>query len=1070
MKTILQDKIFIKHLMEYRDRTIYVRVTALDLNSNIKDIIMGQATEGSINVDGASAVRRSCSLTLITENLSINNYNWALNTRFRLEIGIKNNTSQYTNYDIVWFPQGDYVITQFSASFGTNSCTISLSGQDKMCLMNGEISGLVNAETDFGSYDEVGEDGKIVTKQLTLREIILALVHTYGFEPLDNIIIELPDDNGYNLLTYRGDNPLYLLRPTNTEDIANFTFYGNTPNDACTASLKTLGNYWKPKGINQGEGENNKGAEFTLGGTNYYVQKIEYGETAGYEQTELTYAGELKAAAGEAVTSILDKIKNMLGEFEYFYDVYGVFHFQKKKTYLKTHINGQSAIEAFTAGEYSYEFDDLSMFTSFNNNPNIKNLKNDFTVWGEYKSASGAALPIHMRLAIDKKPSRYCSPWQKKTYSTTGGDAVDWRELIYQMALDYQANHINPNYSELLEAANPGMVSNGRTGYEQYYTDVLGFWHYLYEPNQEIAIKEYARVSFNDATVNKYWYPWKIYENPDITDKDYPYSSLYVRNGGYYTVWTDAIDLTPSDYPMYYVSANTVEFSERESRVSLRKLYRFNSATDSYSKVLDNPILEQPYYIYERNSDGSRAHMGMKPVNLAESITWGIMDNLENLYLKQANITDNNDLIPLLQKIGPKQIKSAAYKKGFYRKGIYVCLNGETTTNIYDCMFYYDKNNNALHYREDIDLTADAGEEDWEFIRDAFTKGQAIYFRPKEGHDIKYNPTTMSTYLIGRYQMNSEEASKYSLYYKYKGKLKLYAQHLMDDGLFTKIADNNYKYQVIDEVWLANLVYDKNTKTTVLRDLIQNINVDRNNLYRKNNEDKFIPAFEYQELLDEFSETNELYVKNRGLVQIAEHDIITQYEEYKSTKLNGTINEAAPIQKRLVEYFTPTSDYNLVTHWNRLVDEAPQQLLFWFDFLDPEEYPQLAPYSVQNVGTRPMVKTEKTVTAIYYPDIPSLYFGSEFPLQDGTKEYFTISSQGQSAHDTIDSWLYNHTYITESVSITTIPIYGLEPNSKILVDDDNHGIHGDYIIDKLTIPLSYSRTMSITATKAPETF
>jgi hypothetical protein len=77
----------------------------------------------------------------------------------------------------------------------------------------------------------------------------------------------------------------------------------------------------------------------------------------------------------------------------------------------------------------------------------------------------------------------------------------------------------------------------------------------------------------------------------------------------------------------------------------------------------------------------------------------------------------------LLQKIGPKQIKSAAYKKGFYRKGIYVCLNGETTTNIYDCMFYYDKNNNALHYREDIDLTADAGEEDWEFIRDAFTKG-----------------------------------------------------------------------------------------------------------------------------------------------------------------------------------------------------------------------------------------------------------------------------------------------------------------------------------------------------------
>jgi hypothetical protein len=41
MNTVLQDKIFLKRLMEYRDRTTYVRVMALDLNSNIKDIIMG---------------------------------------------------------------------------------------------------------------------------------------------------------------------------------------------------------------------------------------------------------------------------------------------------------------------------------------------------------------------------------------------------------------------------------------------------------------------------------------------------------------------------------------------------------------------------------------------------------------------------------------------------------------------------------------------------------------------------------------------------------------------------------------------------------------------------------------------------------------------------------------------------------------------------------------------------------------------------------------------------------------------------------------------------------------------
>jgi hypothetical protein len=58
-----------------------------------------------------------------------------------------------------------------------------------------------------------------------------------------------------------------------------------------------------------------------------FVYKIEYKDTAGYRLTELTYAGELIANVGEALTSILDKIKNMLGNFEYFYDVNGRFIF-----------------------------------------------------------------------------------------------------------------------------------------------------------------------------------------------------------------------------------------------------------------------------------------------------------------------------------------------------------------------------------------------------------------------------------------------------------------------------------------------------------------------------------------------------------------------------------------------------------------------------------------------------------------------------------------------------------------------------------------------------------------------
>jgi hypothetical protein len=39
--------------------------------------------------------------------------------------------------------------------------------------------------------------------------------------------------------------------------------------------------------------------------------------------TDLTFAGDLICNVGESVMSMLDKIKNMLSEFEYFYNVDG---------------------------------------------------------------------------------------------------------------------------------------------------------------------------------------------------------------------------------------------------------------------------------------------------------------------------------------------------------------------------------------------------------------------------------------------------------------------------------------------------------------------------------------------------------------------------------------------------------------------------------------------------------------------------------------------------------------------------------------------------------------------------
>ena len=54
-------------------------------------------------------------------------------------------------------------------------------------------------------------------------------------------------------------------------------------------------------------------------------------------------------------------------------------------------------------------------------------------------------------------------------------DNYDWRELIYQMAIDFYKHNTEPDFLLKIEEKNSDFV-NGRTGYEQYYVDIQGFW------------------------------------------------------------------------------------------------------------------------------------------------------------------------------------------------------------------------------------------------------------------------------------------------------------------------------------------------------------------------------------------------------------------------------------------------------------------------------------------------------------------------------------------------------------------------------------------------------------------
>jgi hypothetical protein len=100
--------------------------------------IQGIATQGSITVNGAAAVRRTINLTIVApeneNDLSNIDNIISANKKVKVEVGIRNPLSTYAYYgDILWFPMGVYLITEATSSTTASSATISIKGKDKMC-------------------------------------------------------------------------------------------------------------------------------------------------------------------------------------------------------------------------------------------------------------------------------------------------------------------------------------------------------------------------------------------------------------------------------------------------------------------------------------------------------------------------------------------------------------------------------------------------------------------------------------------------------------------------------------------------------------------------------------------------------------------------------------------------------------------------------------------------------------------------------------------------------------------------------------------------------------------------
>ena len=327
-------------------------------------------------------------------------------------------------------------------------------------------------------YDE---DAHIYT-QMVIDEDFPIYIETssekYKYEPIEDLSMETfysnPEeywvkseeskDFYYQISQYNEELTYYIrsyIAPTVSEEakqIKDIPVFNNAINDF--NDFRTIF-YLDTDILDEETGKRDK--------SRWSATKVEYGATAGYRTTDLTYPGDLISSVGESLTSILDKIKNTIGAFEYFYDIDGRFIFQAKKIYSQnswnTLVNADNNIfarDAIEESPYSYSFEDVNLIQQFQNTPAINNVKNDYSIWGTRKGITGAEIPIHARYAIHNKPVYYHS-YDGNTYTTLEMNEVikmpvrqknpeglnddwwnifDWAEYYKTLTGEYPASYI----------------------------------------------------------------------------------------------------------------------------------------------------------------------------------------------------------------------------------------------------------------------------------------------------------------------------------------------------------------------------------------------------------------------------------------------------------------------------------------------------------------------------------------------------------------------------------------------------------------------------------------------------
>ena len=1101
MREYLTDSKFLSMLDEMRIKKHYAKITVLSfVDEKPLREIQGIATAGSVTVNGQAALRRTISLTVsgIENENDINNIEniISINKKVKIEVGLENPFEDYKDYgDIIWFPLGTYVINQATTSTTASSANISISGKDKMCMLDGTCGGTLPSAVTFHETQHEDDNGDIFIEQVPIFTIIKECVTHFGKEPEQNVIINDVDMTAKLSTKYVGQNPIWF-----SKDYKSFVISESAPEDE-----------------------------------NFLQHKFIYGQDVGYQETDFTYPGELVFSAGDTVTSVLDKIIESLGNYEYFYDLDGHFIFQQKKNYLNyyytpiTQINDNYYIKAFSDSKYYYTFIDAKDALSYYNSPKYENIKNDFIVWGDKTNANGVTKTIQYHLAIDEKPQINLANQYMWDITRGNGDHAyylfeyeknNYNQTPEQKAIEiiYTENHSEITDSSIETAIKKDITNNILQNYSFYNGDQFILYYKVIFSDQ---IRYYKVVLLNREIIDFIY----LEDLTDIIDFTYLAFGVYPKK--------DEEDESDDN------SSSDNEPIDRPDKPNTPDLDPGFGIPDSWHRGTQRDKQNQLDPDFSVDPDGSS-----KPPNDSDDKkddTTKVKN--KEFYLVQKRIIDNIDVLGYYNKKGEWiQIFELSEK-----------LNLTNINNLINKV----KQNYYLKIIKDINFDEINKEYDFNFINQnnillVSSTGLLIYklnSYDSKGNKQEYNYSIPDSYSAIKDLENKTLISEEEHKELVKVLLEYYKTNkddLLDD--ITLI----YNYTDINDISSDNSSGSDNKKgSDLLLPFLDPVEGKKDQLKVLKDQEDIIKKifilrdngnYTLNEIIEEITNAyNSNVIDFSILPENSKIKIITytpkepefDYEDNFYFTLIGTpchewreelfrqalLNSENGSQKgdyddELLakidnEYlwrkqlFDPQNE-TWHEEWNNQIDSAnsneekidtwdgwnpaiyidPSLITYWLDFIDVDQL--VSKYSVNKIGRRTKALTKTNMSLLYKLNVPDIIFfentgeadliqkieeytleGQAYcALKPGQMKLFSSSGTGSTAFDYIREMLYQYLIYNLTVTINCAPRYYLEPNNLIYIDDKKSNIKGEFVITQYTLPLTYNGNMSITTNEA----